>query len=78
MSAERARQGLRRFLQCERPDVVHSNDLPTHQIVSDALRGTGIPEVCHHRWIFDGAATTHRIPAAVSDRYRPNPVGPAS
>jgi hypothetical protein len=27
---------------------------------------------------FDGAATTHRTPAAVSCRARPNPVGPAS
>ena len=27
---------------------------------------------------FDGATTSQRIPAAVSDRYNPNPVGPAS
>ena len=27
---------------------------------------------------FDGATTSHRIPAAVSDRYKPKPVGPAS
>ncbi len=52
----KARNALRRTLLRERPDIVHSNDLPTHQIVSDALRGTGIPEVCHHRWVFDGAA----------------------
>jgi glycosyltransferase involved in cell wall biosynthesis len=52
----KARNGLRRRLERERPDVVHSNDLPTHQIVSDAVRGTGIPEVCHHRWVFDGPA----------------------
>jgi glycosyltransferase involved in cell wall biosynthesis len=51
-----ARNALRRLFRTEQPDVVHSNDLPTHQIVSDALRGTGIPEVCHHRWIFPGAA----------------------
>ena len=51
-----ARKALRRLFLLERPDVVHSNDLPTHQIVSDALRGTGIPEVCHHRWIFPGPA----------------------
>ena len=49
-----ARNGLRRLLQRERPDIVHSNDLQTHQMVSDAVRGTGIPEVCHHRWVFDG------------------------
>ncbi len=30
------------------------------------------------RCSFDGAATTHRTPAAVSARYNPNPVGPAS
>ena len=30
------------------------------------------------RRIFDGAATSHRIPAAVRSRARPNPVGPAS
>ena len=51
-----ARQRLRRLFRRERPDIVHSNDLPTHQIVSDALRGTGIPEICHHRWFFDGIA----------------------
>jgi glycosyltransferase involved in cell wall biosynthesis len=51
-----ARNALRRVFLAERPDVVHSNDLPTHQIVSDALRGTGIAEVCHHRWIFPGPA----------------------
>jgi glycosyltransferase involved in cell wall biosynthesis len=51
-----ARNALRQLFRRERPDVVHSNDLPTHQIVSDALRGTGIPEVCHHRWVFPGAA----------------------
>jgi glycosyltransferase involved in cell wall biosynthesis len=52
----KARNALRRLLQQERPDIVHSNDLPTHQMVSDAVRGTGIPEVCHHRWIFDDKA----------------------
>ena len=52
----RARRAITRFLEHERPDLVHSNDLTTHQIVSDALRGTGIPEVCHHRWVFPGPA----------------------
>lgn len=52
----KARNGLRRLFERERPDIVHSNDLPTHQIVSDAVRGTGIPEVCHHRWIFEEKA----------------------
>lgn len=48
----KARNALHHLLKQEQPDIVHSNDLPTHQMVSDALRGTGIPEVCHHRWIF--------------------------
>lgn len=52
----KSRNALRRLLQRERPDIVHSNDLPTHQMVSDAVRGTGIPEVCHHRWIFEEKA----------------------
>ncbi len=52
----RARGGLRRFLRLERPDVIHSNDLPTHQIVSDAAKGLGIPRVCHHRFPFGGQA----------------------
>ncbi len=52
----RARARLRRLLRHERPDVVHSNDLPTHQIVSHAARGLGVPRVCHHRFPFDGPA----------------------
>ncbi len=52
----KARKALRDIFRAERPDVVHSNDLPTHQIVSDALRGVSIPEICHHRWIFPGPA----------------------
>jgi len=50
----RARRCLRRMISRERPDVVHSNDLQTHQIVSDAARGLGIPRICHHRFTFDG------------------------
>jgi len=38
------------------PDIVHSNDLPTHQMTSDAARRLGIPRICHHRWVFDGPA----------------------
>jgi glycosyltransferase involved in cell wall biosynthesis len=52
----RARSALRRFLERERPDVIHSNDLPTHQIVSDAAKGLEIPRVCHHRFPFGGEA----------------------
>jgi glycosyltransferase involved in cell wall biosynthesis len=50
----RARQALRRLLKHERPDLIHSNDLPTHQIVADAAQGLGIPRICHHRFPFDG------------------------
>ncbi|MFL5244261.1 MAG: glycosyltransferase family 4 protein [Gemmataceae bacterium] len=52
----KARNRLRRILRDLQPDLVHSNDLPTHQVISDAVRGTGILEICHHRWIFPGAA----------------------
>jgi glycosyltransferase involved in cell wall biosynthesis len=52
----RARRALRDLLRQERPDVLHSNDLPTHQILSDAAGGLGIPRVCHHRFPFSGTA----------------------
>ena len=39
-----------------RPDVIHGNDLPTHQIVSDAARGLGVPRICHHRFPYGRAA----------------------
>ncbi len=51
------RNALRQFIATERPDIVHSNDLPTHQMVSDAAKPLGIPRVCHHRWIFGGSGT---------------------
>lgn len=49
-------QRLRRFFQAWKPDIIHSNDLPTHQIVSSAARGLGIPRICHHRFVYDGTA----------------------
>lgn len=49
-----ARTRLYQVLKRERPDVVHSNDLPTHQILSDAARRLQIPRICHHRFPFDG------------------------
>jgi glycosyltransferase involved in cell wall biosynthesis len=47
---------IRAVLKRERPNVVHSNDLPTHQAVSAAARGLGIPRICHHRFPFGGQA----------------------
>jgi glycosyltransferase involved in cell wall biosynthesis len=43
------------MIQRFKPDIVHSNDLPTHQFVSNAALGLGIPRICHHRWIFPGS-----------------------
>jgi glycosyltransferase involved in cell wall biosynthesis len=50
----RARSALRRLFRHERPAVIHSNDLPTHQIVSHAARGLDVARICHHRFPFDG------------------------
>ncbi len=52
----KSRNLLVEILRRERPDVVHSNDLPTHQMTGDAAKRLGIPRVCHHRWIFEGSA----------------------
>ncbi|MFN9435750.1 MAG: glycosyltransferase family 4 protein, partial [Planctomycetota bacterium] len=45
---------LRRFVQKFQPDLVHSNDLPTHQFVSSVASSLGLPRVCHHRFIYNG------------------------
>ncbi len=52
----RARRNLSAVLRQEQVDLVHSNDLPTHQFVSDAARGLGIPRLSHHRYPFGKAA----------------------
>lgn len=52
-AAQRKLSRLFRELQL---DVVHANDLPTAQMVGQAARRQGIPFVCHHRWVFGGAA----------------------
>jgi glycosyltransferase involved in cell wall biosynthesis len=52
----KARNLLLEVLEREQPDVVHSNDLPTHQMTRDAARRLRIPCICHHRWIFDAKA----------------------
>ncbi len=52
----RSRNRLVEILRREQPNLVHSNDLPTSQMVGDAARRAGIPHVCHHRFVFDGPA----------------------
>jgi glycosyltransferase involved in cell wall biosynthesis len=44
---------LRQFVQKFQPDLVHSNDLPTHQFVSSVAGSLGLPRVCHHRFIYN-------------------------
>lgn len=51
-----ARHRLRKFLRAWRPDIIHSNDLPTHQVVSSAANGLGSARICHHRFLYDGSA----------------------
>jgi glycosyltransferase involved in cell wall biosynthesis len=52
--ASRAR--LWSIVRREKPDLLHANDLPTHQITSDIARFAGVPSICHHRFPFDGRA----------------------
>ena len=44
---------MRRLLKDERLVVLHNNDLTTHQILSNAARGLGIPRICHHRFCYE-------------------------
>jgi glycosyltransferase involved in cell wall biosynthesis len=43
-------------LRSERPDILHANDLPTHQAVAGAAHGLPIARLCHHRQVFNGKA----------------------
>ena len=52
----RDRARLRSILQKRNLDVLHANDLPTHQAVAGAARGLPIARLCHHRQIFNGRA----------------------
>ncbi|WP_164103329.1 glycosyltransferase family 4 protein [Candidatus Laterigemmans baculatus] len=52
----KSRSALVNLLRQERSDLLHSNDLPTHQLASDAGRRLDIPRICHHRWIFNREA----------------------
>jgi len=51
-----ARNQLKQLFRHKRPDIIHSNDLPTHQIISDAARAINAPRICHHRYPFSGSA----------------------
>ena len=51
-----ARGRLWTLVRRERPDLLHANDLPTHQAVSWVANVARIPVVCHHRFPFDGKA----------------------
>ena len=55
-------------------DLVH----PQQPGQMQRIPGVGLDPIPAGRCNFDGAATTHRTPAAVRCRARPNPVGPAS
>lgn len=48
-----SRQQLVKWLNRFAPDLLHSNDLPTHQLTSDAAKKLKLPRICHHRWIFE-------------------------
>ncbi len=52
----RDRMRLRSIFRSERPDILHANDLPTHQAVAGAARGLPIARLCHHRQVFNGSA----------------------
>jgi glycosyltransferase involved in cell wall biosynthesis len=52
----RGQRALRQLLVELQPDVIHANDLPTSQMIAQAAGQLGIPRLCHHRWIFGGAA----------------------
>ncbi len=52
----RAQRDLQRIMQEVQPDIVHANDLPSSQMVSQAAGQLGIPRVCHHRWLFEEPA----------------------
>lgn len=44
----------------------------------DRVLGVGLDPITGRLLQLRGATTSHRTPAAVSDRYKPKPVGPAS
>ncbi|CAN5224027.1 glycosyltransferase family 4 protein [soil metagenome] len=52
----RDRARLRSILREMKPDILHANDLPTHQAVAGAANKLPIARLCHHRQIFNGRA----------------------
>jgi hypothetical protein len=62
---------------CRDPDL---SEVVVAQQPGQQLRvaGVGLDRSPEGRFSFDGAATTHRMPLAVIERHKPNPVGPAS
>ncbi len=52
----RDRARLRSILRRNQPDILHANDLPTHQAVAGAAHRLPIARLCHHRQIFNGRA----------------------
>jgi glycosyltransferase involved in cell wall biosynthesis len=53
---QKSKKEIIEIIKHEKPDIIHSNDLTTHQLISDAAAKFDIPRICHHRWIFDGKA----------------------
>ncbi len=51
-----AKHRLRRFFQTWKPDVIHSNDLPTHQFVAAVAKRLTIPRLCYHRFVYPQVA----------------------
>lgn len=49
-----ARRKLIALIRDFQPDLVHANDLPSLQILSDAARRFGLPRFCHHRFVYSG------------------------
>ena len=45
-----------RSFELNQPDILHANDLPTHQAVAGAAHRLPIARLCHHRQIFNGRA----------------------
>ena len=47
-----ALRNVKRQIHSWRPDIIHSNDLPTHQLISQAASSFDVKTVCHHRFVY--------------------------